>query len=94
MEQPDQREYLMGETGVARDLLGDLTKQYLGAEQAPDAWDVENYTIQLQSVYDFDAEHIDFENASAAEIETEIWEKLKAQYATKEAEVGPEAMRT
>lgn len=96
MEQPDQRDYLMGETSVARDLLGDLTKQYLGAEGSPDTWDVENYKIQIGSIYDFDAdlERIDFENLSAPEIEAEIWERLKAQYAAKETEVGPEAMRT
>ena len=35
MEEPDQREYLLGETGVARDLLADLTKQYLNPEASP-----------------------------------------------------------
>ncbi|HYP53893.1 MAG TPA: preprotein translocase subunit SecA, partial [Pyrinomonadaceae bacterium] len=54
MEEPDQREYLLGETGVARDLLADLTKQYLNPEADPDDWDVENYAIQLHSIYDFD----------------------------------------
>jgi preprotein translocase subunit SecA len=96
MEEPDQREYLMGETGVARDLLADLTKQYLNPEVAPDDWDVVNYKIQLDSIYDFDAdaEGIDFVNSASEEIEATIWEKLKARYAEKEEQIGLEAMRT
>src|SRR5688500_5934408 len=50
MEEPDQREYLMGDPGngdgsgggVAYDLLSDLTKQYLNPEVSPEDWDVEN----------------------------------------------------
>jgi preprotein translocase subunit SecA len=96
MEEPDQRDYLLGETGVARDLLADLTKQYLNPEADPEDWDVENYMIQLQAIYDFDAdaEEIDFENSSSAEIDQSIWEKLKARYAVKEEQIGVEAMRT
>jgi preprotein translocase subunit SecA len=96
MEVPDQREYLLGETGVARDLLADMSKQYIDPAIAPEDWDVENYRIQLQSVFDFDAEAegIDFEQASAEEIQATIWEKLKAHYAAKEEQIGGEAMRT
>ncbi|HEY6186513.1 MAG TPA: preprotein translocase subunit SecA [Pyrinomonadaceae bacterium] len=96
MEEPDQREYLMGETGVARDLLSDLTKQYLNPEIAPDDWDVVNYKVQLDSIYDFDAdaEGIDFANSTSEEIEEAIWEKLKTRYAVKEEQIGVEAMRT
>ena len=96
MEVPDQREYLLGETGVARDLLADMSKQYIDPAVAPEDWDVENYRIQLQSVFDFDAEAegIDFEQASAEEIQATIWEKLKAHYAAKEEQIGGEAMRT
>jgi len=96
MEEPDQREYLLGETGVARDLLADLTKQYINPAAPPDDWDVENYKIQLNSVYDFDAdaEGIDFQNSTSEQIEETVWEKLKAKYAEKEAQIGAEAMRT
>src|SRR5205823_12181978 len=99
MEEPDQREYLMGDppkAGVAYDLLSDLTEQYLSAKVSPDDWDVENYKIQLQSIYDFDAvaEGIDFINATADGIRDTIWERLKAKYAEKEAQVGAEALRT
>jgi preprotein translocase subunit SecA len=96
MEEPDQREYLVGETGVARDLFADLTKQYLDPNLSPDEWDVENYKVQIQTVYalDCDAEAIDFQNLTSPEIEEAIWEKLKAKYAEKEKQIGDEAMRT
>jgi preprotein translocase subunit SecA len=96
MEQPDQREFLLGDTGVARDLFADLTKQYVSPEVSPDDWDVDNYKIQLQSTFDLDAdaEGIDFENMGSQLIEQTVWERLKARYAEKEAQVGVEAMRT
>ena len=96
MEEPDQREYLVGETGVARDLFADLTKQYLDPNLSPDEWDVENYKVQIHAVYalDCDAEGIDFQNLTSQEIEETIWEKLKAKYAEKEKQIGDEAMRT
>jgi preprotein translocase subunit SecA len=96
LEEPDQRDYLLGETGVAHDLLSDLTKQYLNPEVSPDDWDVENYSVQLSAIYDFDvdAEGMDFENSTSQEIEDAIWEKLKAKYAEKEQQIGIEAMRT
>ena len=99
MEQPDQREYLMGDppqAGVAYDLLSDLTKQYLNPDVAPDDWDVENYKIQIKTIYDFDAdsERLDIPNFTSQEVVDEIWEKLKVKYANKEQQIGPEAMRT
>ncbi len=96
MEEPDQREYLVGETGVARDLLADLTKQYLNPALSEDEWDFENYKVQIHSVYgiDCDAEAIDFGQLNSEEIEELIWEKLKAKYAGKEKQIGDEAMRT
>jgi preprotein translocase subunit SecA len=96
MEEPDQRDYLLGENGVARDLLADLTKQYINPEADPEDWDVENYEIQLQAIYDFDAETeaIDFTNSTSDEVEQSIWEKLKVRYAEKEQQIGVEAMRT
>jgi preprotein translocase subunit SecA len=96
MEEPDQREYLLGETGVARDLLADMVKQYIAPEVAPEDWDVENFKIQLHAVYAFDAEAegIDFDNSGSEQIESQIWEKVKATYAMKEEQIGVEAMRT
>jgi len=99
MEQPDQRDYLMGDppkAGVAYDLLSDLTIRYLNPDVAPDDWDTENYQIQIKTIYDFDAfaEGIDFINLTTQEITDAIWEKLKVKYAEKEQQIGPEAMRT
>ncbi|MDT4966325.1 MAG: preprotein translocase subunit SecA [Acidobacteriota bacterium] len=96
MEEPDQREFLLGEKGVARDLLADLTKQYINPEADPEDWDVENYSIQLHAIYDFDAEGeaIDFAAGTSEEVEDSIWEKLKVTYAEKEQQIGVEAMRT
>ncbi|HEV8588944.1 MAG TPA: preprotein translocase subunit SecA [Pyrinomonadaceae bacterium] len=96
MEEPDQREYLLGETGVARDLLGDITKQYLDPNVSPDVWDVENYKVQIHTIYalDAEAEGIDFQNSTPEEIEDILWEKLKTKYAEKEKQIGDEAMRT
>ncbi|HYH84516.1 MAG TPA: SEC-C metal-binding domain-containing protein, partial [Pyrinomonadaceae bacterium] len=93
MEEPDQRDYVLG---VAEDLLGDLVKQYLPADASPDDWEVENFKIQLFATYAFDAEAegIDFEQMLPQEIEETIWEKAKAQYEEKEAQVGAEALRT
>ena len=99
MEEPDQREYLMGDppqAGVAYDLLSDLTRQYLNPDISPDDWDVENYEIQIKTIYDFDtvAEGIDIPNMTSTEVTDAIWEKLKVKYAGKEEQIGPEAMRT
>jgi len=96
MEEPDQREYLVGETGVARDLLADLTKQYLNPAVSPDDWDVENYKVQIHTIYalDKELEEIDFRSATSEEIDEVLWEKLKARYADKEKQIGDEAMRT
>jgi preprotein translocase subunit SecA len=96
MEEPDQREYLVGETGVARDLLADLTKQYLNPAVSADDWDIENYKVQIHTIYalDKDLEEIDFQSATSEEIDEILWEKLKAKYAEKEKQIGDEAMRT
>jgi preprotein translocase subunit SecA len=99
MEEPDQREYLMGDppsAGVAYDLLSDITRQYLNPDVSPDDWDVENYKIQIKTIYDFDAdsENIDIPSMSSQEVVDTIWERLKVKYERKEEQIGPEAMRT
>ena len=99
MEEPDQREYLMGDppnAGVAYDLLSDITKQYLNPEVSPDDWDVDNYKIQIKSIYDFDAdsERLDLPTFTSQEVVDEIWARLKVKYAHKEEQIGNEAMRT
>ena len=99
MEEPDQREYLMGDppaAGVAYDLLSDITRQYLNPDVSPDDWDVENYKIQIKTIYDFDADSkgLDLLRLTSQEIVDAIWERLKVKYQQKEEQIGPEAMRT
>ena len=93
MEDPDQREYVLG---VAEDLLSDLVKQYLPEDASPDDRDTENFRVQLQATYAFDAEAegVDFDRLTPREIQEVIWEKARAAYEAKEAQVGAEAMRT
>jgi preprotein translocase subunit SecA len=93
MEEPDQRDYVLG---VAEDLLGDLVKQYLPETASPDDWDVENFRVQLHATYafDVDAEGVDFDNMASPDIQRYVWEKARAAYEVKESQVGAEAMRT
>ncbi|HEX4899351.1 MAG TPA: preprotein translocase subunit SecA, partial [Pyrinomonadaceae bacterium] len=99
MEEPDQREYLLGDppkSGVAYDLLSDITKQYLNPDVSPEDWNSDNYKLQIKTIYDLDidAEKIDLESLSSEEVLERVWEKLKTKYAEKEQQIGPEAMRT
>jgi preprotein translocase subunit SecA len=99
MEEPDQREYLMGDppsSGVAYDLLSDITRQYLNPDVSPDDWDAENYKIQIKTIYDFDAdsEGINIQRMTSQEVVDAVWERLKIKYERKEQQIGPEAMRT
>ncbi|HEY6120367.1 MAG TPA: preprotein translocase subunit SecA [Pyrinomonadaceae bacterium] len=93
MEDPDQREYILR---VARDLLGDITKQYLNPDASPDDWDVDNYRLQLHTIYAFDpdAEQIDLLRMTSPEVEDAVWERLEKHYVEKEQQIGVEAMRT
>src|SRR5688500_3726262 len=99
MEEPAHRDYLMSDppkSGAAYVLLTDITRQYLNPDVSPDDWDVENYAIQVKTIYDFDPEaaQIDFDKLTSPEIADIIWDKLKVKYAEKEQQIGVEAMRT
>jgi len=99
MEEPDQRDYLLGDppkSGVAYDLLSDLTKQFLNPDVSPDDWDVDSYKLQVKTIYDLDvdAEKIELQEMASPEVADAIWEKLKVKYARKEEQIGVEAMRT
>src|SRR6185503_14335741 len=54
MFEPEHREYLLGDTGVARDLLHDLTFSFLNPQISPDLWDVDTYAAEIESVYAVD----------------------------------------
>ena len=99
MEEPDQRDYLLGDppqAGVAFDLLSDITRQYLNPDVSQDDWDVENYKIQIKTIYDLDVdrEGLQLLNMTSPEVVDAIWERLKVNYERKEQQIGPEAMRT
>jgi preprotein translocase subunit SecA len=96
MMEAEHREYLIGENGVARDLLADLTQQYLNPQVTPDKWDVETYAAEIQSIYAVDPAldaGVDFNKMTAQEIEDAIWQKAIANYDEKEKAVGSESLR-
>jgi preprotein translocase subunit SecA len=83
MMESEHREYLIGETGVARDLLADLTHQYLNPQVSPDLWDVDTYAAEIQSIYAVDPAvdaSVDFHKLTADEIEDAIWKKAVEIY--------------
>jgi preprotein translocase subunit SecA len=96
MMESEHREYLIGENGVARDLLADLTAQYLNPQVTPNNWDVETYAAEIQSIYAVDPAldaGVDFNKMTAQEIEDAIWKKAIANYDEKEKAVGSESLR-
>ncbi len=96
MMSPEHREYLLGETGVARDLLADLTHQYLNPQLTPDNWDIETYAAEIESIYAVDPAvdaGIDFKRMTANLIEDLIWKKAVEIYDEKERQVGAEQLR-
>ncbi len=54
MFEPEHREYLLGEKGVAKDLLHDLTVSFLNIQNTPDTWDVDTYAAEIESIYAID----------------------------------------
>ena len=96
MMSPEHREYLLGETGVARDLLADLTAQYLNSQVSPDLWDVDTYAAEIESIYAVDPAvdaGVDFHKLTAQEIEDAIWKKAVEIYDEKEKLIGSEQLR-
>ncbi|MGI8786300.1 MAG: preprotein translocase subunit SecA [Pyrinomonadaceae bacterium] len=96
MMEQEHREYLIGEKGVARDLLADLTHQYLNPQVTPDNWDIETYAAEIQSIYAVDPAAdagVDFQKMNADEIENAIWKKAIENYEEKEKLVGAEQLR-
>src|SRR5678815_4905130 len=54
MFEPEHREYLLGENGVAKDLLHDLTASFLNIQNTPDTWDIDTYAAEIESIYAID----------------------------------------
>jgi preprotein translocase subunit SecA len=96
MFEQEHRDYLLGENGVAKDLLGDLTHSFLNSEISPDEWDVDTYAAEIESIYAVDPAKdagVDFKRMTADEIEEAIWKKASANYAEKEKLAGAESLR-
>lgn len=96
MFEPEHREYLLGENGVAKDLLGDLTHSFLSLEVGPDQWDIDTYAAEIESIYAVDPAKdagVDFKRMNPMEIEEAIWRKAIANYEEKEKLAGAESLR-
>lgn len=96
MFEPEHREYLLGDKGVARDLLGDLTHSFLSADIAPKDWEVDTYAAEIQSIYAVDPAvdaGVDFKIMNAAQVEAAVWQKAISNYEEKEKLAGEESLR-
>nr|MBP7378000.1 SEC-C domain-containing protein [Pyrinomonadaceae bacterium] len=96
MFEPEHREYLLGEQGVARDLLADLTGSFLSTAITPDKWEVDTYAAEIENIYAIDPAKdagVDFKTMNAAEVENAIWAKAIASYESKEKQAGEESLR-
>jgi preprotein translocase subunit SecA len=96
MFEPEHREYLLGENGVAKDLLGDLTHSFLSLEADPGTWDIDTYAAEIESIYAVDPAKdagVDFKRMNPMEIEEAIWKKAIANYEEKEKIAGAESLR-
>ena len=93
---PEHREYLLGEKGVARDLLHDLTNNFLNPLVSHDTWDIDTYAAEIESIYAVDPAidaDIDYALMTTDEIEEAVWRKAAANYAEKEKLAGEESLR-
>nr|HMS39201.1 SEC-C metal-binding domain-containing protein [Pyrinomonadaceae bacterium] len=96
MFEPEHREYLLGEQGVARDLLHDLTQSFLNPQVAPNDWEVDTYAAEIESIYAVDPAvdaDVDFRTMNAEQIEEAVWKKASENYAEKEKLAGTEQLR-
>lgn len=96
MFEENHREYLLGDNGVARDLLHDLTDSMLSLTISPDQWDVNTYAAEIESIYKVDPARdagVDFHTMNPDDIQERIWAKAKAEYEEKEKLAGEEALR-
>src|SRR4051812_35113832 len=96
MFQPEHRDFLLGENGVAKDLLHDLTFSFLNPEVQPKDWDVDTYAAEIESIYAVDPAKdagVDFKTMTPDEVEDAVWAKAIANYEEKEKLAGIESLR-
>jgi len=96
MFESDHREYLLGENGVAWDLLSDLTGYFLNTQVAPEDWDIDTYAAEIQNIYAVDPAvdaAVDFSVMNPDEVHDAIWNKATGSYTEKEKMAGAESLR-
>jgi preprotein translocase subunit SecA len=96
MFEPEHREYLLGENGVARDLLHDLTHSFLSPQVAPKDWDINTYAAEIENIYGVDPAAdagVEFKTMNADQVAEAVWQKASADYAEKEKLAGSESLR-
>ena len=96
MFQPEHRDFLLGENGVAKDLLHDLTFSFLNPETPAKDWDVDTFAAEIESIYAVDPAKdagVEFRSMTPDEIEDTIWAKAIANYEEKEKLAGAESLR-
>jgi preprotein translocase subunit SecA len=94
LEGKEQREYVLE---LAETVLDSLLDAHLGAEIAPEEWDVEAFRQALGRQYGLDSgtlSGIDWEGLTRDQIRTEIRSRILAKYEKKENTIGPGLMRT
>jgi len=96
MFEPEHREYLLGDKGVARDLLRDLTGYFLNPEVDYKDWDVDTYAAEIEHIYSLDPAvdaDVNYDEMNPDEIEEAIWKKAIGEYTQKEKLAGEESLR-
>ena len=96
MFQPEHRDFLLGENGVAKDLLHDLTFSFLNPETPAKDWDVDTFAAEIESIYAVDPAKdagVEFRSMTPDEVEDTIWAKAIANYEEKEKLAGAESLR-
>lgn len=96
MFEPEHREYLLGDKGVARDLLRDLTGYFLNPEVDYKDWDVDTYAAEIEHIYSLDPAvdaNVNYDEMNPDEIEEAIWKKAIGEYTQKEKLAGEESLR-
>jgi preprotein translocase subunit SecA len=96
MFEENHRDYLLGEQGVAKDLLHDLTASFLLPSVPPSDWDVDTYAAEIESIYAVDPAKdasVDFRAMTPDEVEDAIWQRSISNYEEKEKLAGTESLR-
>ncbi|HEY0759053.1 MAG TPA: preprotein translocase subunit SecA [Acidisarcina sp.] len=76
-------------------IISTLLEEFAPEKQHPDQWNITALKDRLSGQFgiDLSAEGVDLSALSRHELGEELFDKLKARYADKEAILGPEAMR-